>query len=77
MPFICIGPVCIPWTAVVPLLLWLGRPIWVRLPPATQAAIQQRWGAVQAYMQAQLWDRIGWKAKPKQDKAADRAASRE
>ena len=43
MPVICIGPVCIPWTAVLPIILWLGRPIWVRLPPAYQQAISQRW----------------------------------
>ena len=30
--------VCIPWTAVLPLIIWLGRPIWVRLPPAYQVA---------------------------------------
>ena len=30
MPFICIGPVCIPWTAFVPVVMYLGRPIWNR-----------------------------------------------
>ena len=30
MPFICIGPVCIPWTAFVPIFMYLGRPIWNR-----------------------------------------------
>ena len=69
MPFICIGPVCIPWTAVVPLLLWLGRPIWVRLPPATQEALARRWRGMQAALQLHVWDRIGWKATPKRAKA--------
>jgi len=70
MPFICIGPVCIPWTAVVPLVIWLCRPIWVRLPPAYQQAFLTRYGAFQATMQAHVWDRIGWYAKKKQ-KAAE------
>ena len=69
MPFICIGPVCIPWTAIVPLVLWLGRPIWVRLPPAYQMAIKTRWETMQGFMQARVWDPIGWKAKPKKAKA--------
>lgn len=65
MPFICIGPVCIPWTAVLPIVIWLCRPIWIRLPPPYQNAIKSRWEGMQALMQAQMWDRIGWKAKPK------------
>eukprot|EP01001_Neometanema_parovale_P009692 NODE_5935_length_895_cov_112.591969_g5707_i0.p1 GENE.NODE_5935_length_895_cov_112.591969_g5707_i0~~NODE_5935_length_895_cov_112.591969_g5707_i0.p1 ORF type:complete len:213 (-),score=35.59 NODE_5935_length_895_cov_112.591969_g5707_i0:195-833(-) len=36
MPFICIGPVCIPWSFVWPVLLFLLRPIWDRLPSAWQ-----------------------------------------
>ena len=68
MPFICIGPVCIPWTAVLPLIIWLGRPIWVRLPPSTQQMIKTRWEAMQSYMQP-FYDRIGWKSKPKKGKA--------
>ena len=75
MPVICIGPVCVPWTAVVPLLIWLGRPIWVRLPPAYQEIISRRWGAMQAYMQKTLWDRVGWTAKPKKAKAASELAA--
>ncbi|CAM9925217.1 unnamed protein product, partial [Heterosigma akashiwo] len=27
MPVICLGPICIPWTAIWPLLLFLWRPI--------------------------------------------------
>lgn len=34
MPFICIGPVCIPWTALVPIFMYLGRPVWDRCAPA-------------------------------------------
>merc|ERR1719231_796390 len=70
MPFICIGPVCIPWTALVPLLMWVGKPIWNRLPPHTQQAISARYAAFSAFMQAKLWDRIGWKAKPPKKSAA-------
>ncbi|GAB5368364.1 hypothetical protein AAMO2058_001312900 [Amorphochlora amoebiformis] len=33
MPFICIGPVCIPWAAVWPLFLILWRPLWALLKP--------------------------------------------
>ena len=74
MPFICIGPVCIPWTAVAPILIWALRPLWNRLPPHVQSAISTRADAVQAFMQRQLWDRIGWKAKPAKKKAEGEAA---
>jgi len=33
MPFICIGPICIPWSAIWPLLLIVLRPIWNCLKP--------------------------------------------
>jgi hypothetical protein len=69
MPFICIGPVCIPWTAVVPILIWLGKPIWVRLPPAYQEAIALRFGVARTYLQANLWDRLGWTVKKKAEPA--------
>ena len=45
------------------------RPLWVRLPPHVQDAISSRWQVVQDTMQTHLWDRIGWKAKPKKQKA--------
>uniref|UniRef100_A0A7S2ISI8 Thioredoxin domain-containing protein n=1 Tax=Haptolina brevifila TaxID=156173 RepID=A0A7S2ISI8_9EUKA len=68
MPFICIGPVCIPWTAVMPIVLWLARPIWKRLPLEVQDAVRLRYASFNDWMQATLWDRIGWKAKPKPKK---------
>jgi len=69
MPFICIGPVCIPWTAIAPIMIWALRPLWNRLPPHVQSAISTRAEVVQEFVQKNLWDRIGWKAKPK--KAAE------
>jgi thioredoxin 1 len=65
MPIICIGPVCIPVTALLPIVIYLFRPIWSRLSPETQASIKGRWVSYNAWMQATVWDRIGWKAKPK------------
>ena len=65
MPFICIGPVCIPWTAVAPILIFICRPIWSRLPPAYQQAFTSRYEALQGKLQASVWDRIGWKAAAK------------
>lgn len=69
MPFICIGPVCIPWTAVVPLVIWLCRPIWVRLPPEYQQAFLSKYAVFQGYMQTHVWDRIGWYNKKKEKSA--------
>ena len=63
MPFICIGPVCIPWSALIPLLCYLARPVWSRLHPDTQSAFIGRYKAYQDWMQLNLWDRVGWKAK--------------
>jgi len=71
MPFICIGPVCIPWTAVMPIMLWLAKPIWVRLPLHTQDAIRSRYAVFSGWMQATVWDRVGWKARPKPKKDDD------
>eukprot|EP01006_Ploeotia_vitrea_P000752 TRINITY_DN103588_c0_g1_i1.p2 TRINITY_DN103588_c0_g1~~TRINITY_DN103588_c0_g1_i1.p2 ORF type:complete len:208 (-),score=17.85 TRINITY_DN103588_c0_g1_i1:1776-2399(-) len=39
MPVICIGPVCIPWAVVWPLIWFMIKPIWNRLPPAVQQRI--------------------------------------
>ncbi|KAL1512082.1 hypothetical protein AB1Y20_005354 [Prymnesium parvum] len=63
MPVICIGPVCIPWTAFLPIILYLGRPIWNRLSPETQQSISTRWKAVRDWLQVHVWDRLGWKVK--------------
>ena len=70
MPFICIGPVCIPWTAVVPIIVFVFQPIWVRLPEPWRVAFRSRYGAFQDTMQALVWDKIGWKAKPKKAPAS-------
>ena len=65
MPVICIGPVCIPWTAVVPLMVWLLRPIFVRLPTPWQEFITTTAKSTRTWMQAKVWDRLGWQAKAK------------
>ena len=65
MPVICIGPVCIPWTAVVPLMVWLLRPIFVRLPTPWQEFITSTAKSTRVWMQANVWDPIGWKSKKK------------
>ena len=64
MPLICIGPVCIPVTAIMPIILFLCKPIWVRLPPHVQSALRTRYEGLQSYLQRTVWDRIGWTAKP-------------
>jgi thiol-disulfide isomerase/thioredoxin/NAD-dependent dihydropyrimidine dehydrogenase PreA subunit len=64
MPLICIGPVCIPISALLPVLAYLARPVWKRLPEPTQQLLLGYWQAFSEWMQATVWDRIGWKAKP-------------
>ena len=64
MPLICIGPVCIPVTALMPIILFLCKPIWVRLPPHVQSSLRTRYEGLQSYLQRTVWDRIGWTAKP-------------
>lgn len=64
MPLICIGPVCIPISALLPVLAYLARPVWKRLPEPTQQLLIGYWQAFSEWMQANLWDRVGWKAKP-------------
>ena len=48
----------------MPLMIWLMKPVWVRLPPPMQDAVITRYKALSSWMQGQVWDRIGWKAKP-------------
>ena len=69
MPFICIGPVCIPWTVFLPIVMYIGRPIWNRLPPEAQKTIKARWDRFQDWMQVNVWDKMGWKAKAEKKKA--------
>jgi hypothetical protein len=42
MPFICIGPVCIPFNIAIPALLLVAMPIWNRLPDRWRLAIEKR-----------------------------------
>ena len=74
MPLICIGPVCIPISALLPVLAYLARPIWKRLPPQTQQTLLAYWKAFADWMQATVWDRIGWKAAAPKPAAAKGAA---
>jgi thioredoxin 1 len=53
---------------VAPILVWLMNPLWKRLPASTRGAITSRWSTFQDGMQRNVWDRIGWKAKPKKAK---------
>eukprot|EP00483_Globobulimina_turgida_P005347 UN05357 len=59
MPIICLGPVCVPITALVPILLFIFKPIYVRLPKEYQEKIDY------AIKQSQLalnrcLRKIGW-----------------
>ena len=63
MPLVCIGPVCIPITALLPILAYIARPVWKRLSPSTQATVIGCYKSFQDWMQTHVWDRIGWKAK--------------
>mmetsp|Transcript_15442 Transcript_15442/g.43172 ORF Transcript_15442/g.43172 Transcript_15442/m.43172 type:complete len:197 (-) Transcript_15442:884-1474(-) len=68
MPLICIGPVCIPVSALLPVLAYLARPVWNRLPPATQQMLRDQWRALSEWVQMHVWDRIGWTARPPAEK---------
>ena len=70
MPFICIGPVCIPWSALLPVIVYLGRPVWNRLPPPVQKQLTEYANAFTDWIQANVWDAIGWKAKAEKPKLA-------
>ena len=63
MPLICIGPVCIPWTFFLPVIIWAAQPVWKRLSPETQQAFLSRWNALNDWLQVNIYDRLGWKAK--------------
>ncbi|EOD09596.1 thioredoxin [Emiliania huxleyi CCMP1516] len=54
MPLICIGPVCVPISALLPILAYLARPVWRRLPPPTQQAILAYWKAFAEWTQANV-----------------------
>jgi len=71
MPIICIGPVCVPITAVVPILLWLAKPVWTRLPQPVRDAISTRWSALTTWVRAKL----GYAPKPPAGGAAELKAA--
>ena len=79
MPLICIGPVCIPVTALLPVFAYLLGPIWRRLPPTTQQRIigtwdaygAPYWDAYNSWMQRNVLDRLGWKERPKKKKKTE------
>ncbi len=47
----------------MPIILFLCKPIWVRLPQHVQSALRTRYEGLQSYLQRTVWDRIGWTAK--------------
>ena len=59
MPVICIGPVCIPISAILPVLLFIFRPIYNRLPKSYQESIDKNVNALQKKMN-QCLRKIGW-----------------
>eukprot|EP01084_Bolivina_argentea_P118548 210319_1 len=59
MPIICIGPVCIPITAIIPILLFVFKPIYVRLPTKYQKKIDYGIKQCQLAMNRCL-KKIGW-----------------
>ena len=54
--------------ASITIVIWLFKPIYVRLPLEYQEGIKRRWAAINDYMQVAVYDRIGWKAKAKPEK---------
>eukprot|EP01083_Nonionella_stella_P296772 1008079_1 len=59
MPIICIGPVCVPITAIIPILLFIFKPIYVRLPIRYQQKIDYGIKQCQLALNRCL-RRIGW-----------------
>mmetsp|Transcript_58453 Transcript_58453/g.52672 ORF Transcript_58453/g.52672 Transcript_58453/m.52672 type:complete len:227 (-) Transcript_58453:38-718(-) len=67
MPIICIGPVCIPITAIIPIILFIFKPIYVRLPKEYQEKIDYGVKQCQLAMNRCL-RRIGWSKPKKKDR---------
>ena len=65
MPIICIGPVCIPITAVVPLLLFIFKPIYDRLPKEYQEKIDYGIKQCQLALNRCL-RKVGWTKRKKE-----------
>lgn len=66
MPIICIGPVCIPITAVVPLVLFIFKPIYNCLPKEYQEKVDEFIKQCQLALNRCL-RKIGW-TKSKKEK---------
>ena len=66
MPIICIGPVCIPITAILPVLLFIFKPIYDRLPLEYQKKIDYGIRQCQLCMN-RCWKRV-WPSKSKENK---------
>jgi thiol-disulfide isomerase/thioredoxin len=85
MPLICIGPVCIPITALLPVIAYLLGPLWRALPPATQQRIKTGWDAYGApywdaynsWMQRNVLGPLGWKERPKKNAKTEDPPSRD
>ena len=71
---ICIGPVCVPITAILPLLLFVFRPIYNRLSPENQKKCDRFIKDAQVQMNRFL-KKIGWPwfsfCKKKKQKSGD------
>eukprot|EP00906_Rhabdomonas_costata_P002684 RCo004181 len=71
MPFICIGPVCIPWSVVWPVVVLLFGPLWRRLPEKFTKPVEDFFEALHARLSRWLGSVPGlrWffqpRAKPK------------
>lgn len=75
MPVICIGPVCIPWTCLPPILFFCWKFIKPVLPAAVAESIEawakKVWDACAPYV-----EKIpGFRKKPKAPKSAEEAAA--
>ena len=71
MPVICIGPVCIPITAILPVILFIFRPIYNRLPESYQKNIDKTVNYYQIKMN-QFLRKIGWLKPKNEDKKTDK-----
>jgi thioredoxin 1 len=58
MPLICIGPVCVPVSAVLPLILWALRPLWEALPEGVRMQIERAVRPLLDWMDAHVWSKM-------------------
>lgn len=57
MPLICIGPVCIPISAVLPLVLWLVKPAWEALPASVREGLEAIFSPIGDWWSRHVWRR--------------------